>query len=51
MAGWHVVEKSQNISCHFVTSEFLVTEFGLRAKKKMELNKEHFTEKLRKHRN
>jgi hypothetical protein len=34
-----------------VTGEFPVTEFGLREKKKMELNKEHFTEKLRKHRN
>jgi hypothetical protein len=34
-----------------VTGEFPVTEFGLREKKKMKLNKEHFTGKLRKHRN
>jgi len=34
-----------------VTGEFPVIEFGLREKKKMELNKESFTGKLRKHRN
>jgi hypothetical protein len=34
-----------------VTGEFPVIEFGLREKKKMELNKERFTRKLRKHRN
>jgi hypothetical protein len=36
---------------YYVTGEFPVTEFGLREKKKMELNKESFTGKLRKHRN
>jgi len=36
---------------YYVTGEFPVTEFGLREKKKMELNKERFTGKLRKHRN
>jgi hypothetical protein len=34
-----------------VTGEFHVTEFGLREKKKIELNKEHFIEKLVKKKN
>jgi hypothetical protein len=51
MAELETMDEQPKALIPLVTGEFLVTEFGIREKKEMELNKEHFIEKLTKHRN
>jgi hypothetical protein len=51
MAELEAMDEESEALIPLVTCEFPVTEFRLWEKKKMELNKESFTGKLRKYRN
>jgi hypothetical protein len=51
MAELEVMDEEPEALLPLITGEFPVLEFGLREKKKMELNKEHFIEKLVKKKN